>query len=69
MSFLNQRSRRGIVLADQGANFVQQFAQEGAREVVIIIRDLDESTRALDYVLAVVGFEVVEIDVGAGWSR
>ncbi len=45
VSFSNQRSWFGIFMADQGRNFTEQFAQEGAREVVIIPCNLDESTR------------------------
>ena len=67
MSFLNQRSRRGIVLADQGSNFAQQFAQESAREVVIVIRGFDECAGAENDVFAIVRIQVVEIVLGTGW--
>ncbi len=67
MSFLNQRPQCAVVPADQGGKFAPQFAQEAAREVVIVIGNLDESARTEDYLFAVVCFQVVIIDVGLRW--
>jgi hypothetical protein len=64
MGFLNQRLRRGIVLTDQGAQFAQQFLQEGAGEVVIIICDFQERTGTVNHFFAVVCVQIVRLVVG-----
>ena len=68
VGILNQRPR-SAVLTDQGTKFAPQFAQEGAREVVIVIGNLDESARTEDYAFAVVGVQVVGIATGISEDR
>lgn len=66
MGFLNRCFGHRVLVAHQEGDFPQQFAQERAREVVEIVRGLDERAGAENDVFAVVGFQVVEIFPGPG---